>query len=431
VPSAVEFLNVSKSYPIYAAPGDRLKELATFNQRRYHHDYWALRDLSFEVQRGETFCIVGENGCGKSTLLQICAGILQPSSGTVHVHGRVAALLELGAGFNPEFTGRQNVYLNAAILGLTAKQIDRKFEEITEFAEIGEFMDQPVKTFSSGMVVRLAFAVAINVDPEILLVDEALSVGDVYFRQRCMRKVHELRSQGVTILFVSHATAEVKSLGDRALWLDHGKPMALGETDTVVSQYLAAMAAKDAHYCEVDLQHHPPTALETPFEVIEGIPFVDRRSGDGRAEIIGISVCDTSGRPLHTVEPDTTVVVRISARTKTTLDQPIIGVLFRNQLGVDFAGANTISEGHPLPPLAPGETCTVDFYVDIPTLYTTSLSFCPAISNGTLEKFVICDFIENAVVMEMALPEGPLYGHFRFPCRVQVNSRIGAGAATV
>ena len=431
MPPAVEFLNVSKSYPIYAAPGDRLRELATFHQRRYHHDYWALHDVSFQVKRGETFCIVGENGCGKSTLLQICAGILQPSSGTVHVHGRVAALLELGAGFNPEFTGRQNVYLNAAILGLTSKQIDRKFDEIAEFAEIGEFIDQPVKTYASGMVVRLAFAVAINVDPEILLVDEALSVGDVYFRQRCMRKVHELRSQGVTILFVSHATAEVKSLGDRALWLDHGKPMALGDTDTVVSQYLAAMAAKDAHYCEVDLQHHPPSAIDAPVEVIEGIPFVDRRSGDGRAQIVGISVCDISGRPLHTVEPDTTVVVRISARAKTNLDQPIIGVLFRNQLGVDFAGANTTSEGRPLPPLVAGETCTVDFYVDIPTLYTNSLSFCPAISTGTLDHFVICDFIENAVVLEMSLPEGPLYGHFRFPCRVQVNSRIGAGAATV
>jgi lipopolysaccharide transport system ATP-binding protein len=194
-----------------------------------------LRDLSLEVHRGETFCIVGENGCGKSTLLQICAGILQPSAGTVAVHGRVAALLELGAGFNPEFTGRQNVYLNAAILGLSAKQIDLRFAEIAEFAEIGDFIDQPVKTYSSGMVVRLGFAVAIHVDPEILLVDEALSVGDIYFRQRCLRKVHELRSRGITILFVSHATAEIKSLGDRALWLDHGRAMALGDTDHVVS----------------------------------------------------------------------------------------------------------------------------------------------------------------------------------------------------
>ena len=426
--SAVEFLNVSKSYPIYEAPGDRLKELATFHRRRYHHDYWALRDLSFDVRRGETFCIVGENGCGKSTLLQICAGILQPTSGTVAVDGRIAALLELGAGFNPEFTGRQNVYLNAAILGLSATEIGRKFAEIAEFAEIGEFIDQPVKTYSSGMTVRLAFAVAIHVDPEILLVDEALSVGDIYFRQRCLRKVHELRSQGVTILFVSHATAEVKSLGDRAIWLDHGRAMAIGNTDEVVSQYLAAMAAKDAHYFEQDVLHHPPAATPSPVEIVEGIAHIDRRSGDGRAEVIGIAICDAAGRALHSISPDSTVVVRISVRAKARLEQPIIGVLFRNQLGVDFAGANTSSEGRPLPPLAAGETCTVDFYVDIPTLYSTSLSFCPAISDGTIENYAICDFIENAVVLEMSLPEGPLYGHFRFPCRVQVNSRLGAGA---
>ena len=429
--AAVEFVNVPKSYPIYGAPGDRLKELATLHRRRYHHDYWALRDLSFTVNRGETFCIVGENGCGKSTLLQISAGILQQSSGTVNVHGRVAALLELGAGFNPEFTGRQNVYLNAAILGLSTKQIDRKFQEIAEFAEIGEFIDQPVKTYSSGMVVRLGFAVAIHVDPEILLVDEALSVGDVYFRQRCLRKVHELRSQGVTILFVSHAAAEVKALGDRALWLDHGRAMAIGDTDTVVSKYLAAMAAKDAQYYEHDVQVHPPAATDAPIEVVHGIPHIDRRSGDGRAEIIGIAVCDHAGHPLACVAPDSTVVVRISVRSNAALDQPIIGILFRNQLGVDFAGANTTNEGRALPPLAAGETCTVDFYVDIPTLYSTSLSFCPAISDGTLEKYGICDFIENAVVLEMLPPEGTLYGHFRFPCRVQVNSRLGAGAAAL
>ena len=181
---AVEFSQVSKSYSIYAAPGDRLKEFATFQRRRFHEDYWALRDVTFDVGRGETFCIVGENGCGKSTLLQICAGILQPTSGTATVHGRVSALLELGAGFNPEFSGRDNVYLNGAILGFSAKEMDLKFSDIAEFAEIGEFIQQPVKTYSTGMVVRLAFAVAIHVDPEVLLVDEALAVGDVYFRQR-------------------------------------------------------------------------------------------------------------------------------------------------------------------------------------------------------------------------------------------------------
>src|ERR1700733_10096631 len=219
--SHVEFQGVSKSYPIYDSPGDRLKELITPRRYQFHRDFWALRDISFDIRPGETFCIVGENGSGKSTTLQMVAGILHPTSGTVAVSGRVSALLELGAGFNPEFSGRDNVYMNGSILGLTTRQIDQRYREIEEFAEIGDFINQPVKTYSSGMVVRLAFAVAINVDPEILLVDEALAVGDTWFRHRCLRKVHELRAQGVTIVFVSHAVADVKAIGDRVLWLEH------------------------------------------------------------------------------------------------------------------------------------------------------------------------------------------------------------------
>jgi lipopolysaccharide transport system ATP-binding protein len=424
---AVEFTGVSKSYSIYSTPGDRLKELASFHRRQFHQDYWALRDVTFDVGHGETFCIVGENGCGKSTLLQICAGILQPTSGIVNVNGRIAALLELGAGFNPEFSGRDNVYLNAAILGFSAKQIDRKFADIAEFAEIGEFIDQPVKTYSSGMVVRLAFAVAINVDPEVLLVDEALAVGDIYFRQRCLRKVHELRSRGVTILFVSHAIAEVKALGDRALWLERGQVMAQGSTERVTSQYLAAMAEKDAKYQAMDVMHHPHKTSAAPVEIVDEIPNIDYRYGDGRAEILGIAVCDDSGRPLSVLLPDSAIVVRVSVRAKSNLDRPIVGVTFRDERGVDLAGSNTESEGYPLSPLMAGDATTVDFHLNIPTLYSTSLSFSPAVANGTLERFAVCDWIDNAVVLQMAPPDGPMYGHFRFRCRVEVNARIRNG----
>jgi lipopolysaccharide transport system ATP-binding protein len=427
--AAVEFAGVSKSYSIYGTPGDRLKELATFHRRQFHQDYWALRDVTFDVGHGETFCIVGENGCGKSTLLQICAGILQPTSGVVNVNGRIAALLELGAGFNPEFSGRDNVYLNAAILGFSAKQIDRKFSDIAEFAEIGDFIDQPVKTYSSGMVVRLAFAVAINVDPEVLLVDEALAVGDIYFRQRCLRKVHELRSRGVTILFVSHAIAEVKALGDRALWLERGQVMAQGPTERVISQYLSAMAEKDANYQALDVIHHPHEASSAPAEIVDRIPNIDYRYGDGRAEILGIAVCDDSGRPLGVLLPDSAIVVRVSVRAKSNLDRPIVGVTFRDERGVDLAGSNTESEGYPLSPLMAGDAVTIDFHLNIPTLYSTSISFSPAVANGTLERFAVCDWIDNAVVLQMAPPDGPMYGHFRFRCRVEVNSRIGKALA--
>ncbi len=428
---AIEFSRLSKSYSIYAAPGDRLKELATFNRRSFHTDYWALRDVSFDVRRGETFCIVGENGSGKSTLLQICAGILGPTSGAATVTGRVAALLELGSGFNPEFSGRDNVYLNGAILGLSTKDMDRRFGDIEAFAEIGDFIHQPVKTYSSGMVVRLAFAVAIHLDPEILLVDEALSVGDVYFRQRCMRKVHELRSRGITILFVSHATGDVKALGDRAMWLERGHLMAIGKTDLVVSKYLAAMADKDARYLAHDAVTHPHQASVQPVEVVEGIPNIDHRFGDGRAEVLGIAIYDNSGRRVQSLEPNSTVVVRISVRAKSNLDRPIVGFMFRNHLGVDFAGTNTAREGYPLSPMMSGDVCTVDFYIELPALYASSFSFSPAVADGTLEHYSMCDWIDNAVVLHMGRSDGPMYGQFHFPCRIEVNSKIGAGAAAL
>src|SRR6202044_3031833 len=226
-------------------PFDRVLGALALSRKR-KAEFWALRNINLRVEKGEVFALLGPNGSGKSTLLQVISGILQPTSGEVRVSGRVAALLELGAGFNPEFSGRENVYLNAAILGLTKREIDRRYPLIQEFAEIGDFIDQPVKTYSSGMAMRLAFAVAINVDPEILLVDEALAVGDTYFRHRCMRKVHELRAQGVTIVFVSHAIADVKAIGDRALWLEHGRAMAIGDTETVLAQYLASMSEREA-----------------------------------------------------------------------------------------------------------------------------------------------------------------------------------------
>jgi len=426
---AIEFSRVSKSYSIYAAPGDRLKELATFNQRRFHTDYWALRDVSFEVPRGETFCIVGENGSGKSTLLQICAGILQPTTGTATVQGRVAALLELGSGFNPDFTGRDNVYLNGAILGLSSKEMDQRFPEIESFAEIGDFIHQPVKTYSSGMVVRLAFAVAIHLDPEILLVDEALSVGDVYFRQRCMRKVHELRTRGITILFVSHATGDVKEIGNRAMWLEHGRIMAIGKTDLVVSQYLAAMAKKDATYRHDHEALPAHDSYRPPEEIVEDIPNIDHRFGDGRAEILGIAAYDYAGKKLSTLQPRSTIVVRISVRAKKNIDRPIVGFMFRNHLGVDFAGTNTAREGYTLPPLPAGEVCTVDFYVDLPDLYASAFSFSPAIADGTLEHYAMCDWIDNALALHMEKSGALIYGQLHFPCRVEINSKIRAGAA--
>lgn len=428
--SLISFRSVAKSYAIYDSPGDRLKELLTFNRVNRHRDFWALREITFEVARGETFCIIGENGSGKSTLLQLIAGILQPTQGEVKVKGRVAALLELGSGFNPEFTGRDNVYLNAAILGLTQEEIDARYQQIIDFAEIGDFIHQPVKTYSSGMVVRLAFSVAIHVDPEILLVDEALAVGDIYFRQRCMRKVHELRSRGVTILFVSHAIGDVKAIGDRTMWLDQGSIRALGATDEVVTQYLAAMAEKDAAYLDLKPAARPRLGVsqQAP-EVVTTIPNMDHRHGDGRAEIIGIAVLDEFGQALAMLEPNTRIIVRVSARAKDEVAHPNVGFMLRNHLGLDFAGTNTLRENIELEPMEPGDTLTVDFHVDLPELYPTHFSFSPAIADGNLHTYKMCDWIDNALTMQMGHGEGQVYGYLHLPCRVEVNARLADAAA--
>ena len=426
----IHFAEVSKSYSIYDSPGDRLKELATFNRIKRHRDFWALEGISLSIGRGETFCVIGENGSGKSTFLQLVAGILAPTTGTAKVRGRVAALLELGAGFNPEFSGRDNVYLNAAILGLSRAEIDSRFAQIIAFAEIGEFLEQPVKTYSSGMVVRLAFAVAIHVDPEILLVDEALAVGDIYFRQRCLRKVHELRQQGVTILFVSHSMGDVKAIGDRTLWLDHGRIREIGPTDAVVGRYLAAMADKDAAYLELKpaLAPRPGVTVQAP-EVVTQIPNIDHRHGDGRAEIIGIAVLDPHGRPLPVLEPNARCIVRISARARAAIGQPNIGFMLRNHLGLDFAGTNTLRENIELDAMAPGDTVTVDFHLDLPELYPSAFSFSPAIADGNLTHYKMCDWIDNAISLQMGHAEGQVYGYLHLPCRVEVNARLSVNVS--
>lgn len=427
----VSFEGVSKSYPIYDSPGDRLKELLSFNRLRYHRDFWALQGVTFDIKPGETFCIIGENGSGKSTLLQIIAGILTPTSGAAKIHGRVAALLELGSGFNPEFSGRDNVYLNAAILGLSSTEIDRRYNDIAAFAEIGEFIHQPVKTYSSGMVVRLAFSVAIHVDPQILLVDRALAVGDIYFRQRCMRKVHDLRQNGVTIVFVSHAIGDVKAIGDRTMWLDKGSIREIGTTDAVVAKYLAAMVEKDSTYIQQKKPARSLTRSSTRApEIVDTIPNIDHRYGDGRAEVIGIAILDGFGRPVHLLEPASRIVVRISVRANEEIELPIVGFMLRNHLGIDFAGTNTAREGHQLPPMTPGDIFTVDFHVDLPELYPAFFSFSPALADGTLHHYRNCDWIDNAITLQMGHSEGQIYGYLHLPCRVEVNATLQTPSPT-
>ena len=250
---AIKVENLSKCYQIYDHPGDRLRQFLMprfqrgFRQtpRQYFREFWALKNVSIEVKRGETVGIIGRNGCGKSTLLQMICGTLNPTHGSIQTHGRIAALLELGSGFNPEFSGRENVYMNGAVLGLSKEEIDSRFDSILEFAEIGDFIEQPVKIYSSGMLVRLAFAVAINVEPEILIVDEALSVGDELFQRKCFSRIDAIREAGATILFVSHSGTQVVELCDRVILLDAGELLASGAPKQMVGRYQKLLYAPE------------------------------------------------------------------------------------------------------------------------------------------------------------------------------------------
>jgi ABC-type polysaccharide/polyol phosphate transport system ATPase subunit len=290
---------------------------------------------------------VGPNGSGKSTLLQIVSGILQPTRGRVIAKGRIAALLELGAGFNPEFTGRENVFLNGEILGLSREYMECAFPSIAQFAEIGAFMDRPVKEYSSGMYVRLAFSVAIHVDPEILIVDEALAVGDAIFANRCIKKFEELKQRGVTVLFVSHDLGLVKRLCDRAALMVDGKVAAYGAPSDVVNRYVGLVLERQEREGEV-----APVNSGT------------FRHGDGASRVVDVSLLNAERESVNTIEPGDAVTIRVRAKAEKPLENPVVGVLIRNRLGIDVWGTNTRIEGIDLGPVAAGETFEVDFTFD-------------------------------------------------------------------
>ena len=422
---SIHIRNVSKSFPIHVQPGDRLRDLFTGNARARRRDFRALRDVSLEIPKGATFGLIGENGSGKSTLLQLIAGILKPTGGEVVVEGRVSALLELGSGFNPEYTGRENVFLYGAILGLSHREMERLYPAIESFAEIGDFIDRPVKTYSSGMAIRLAFAAAVSVAPDILLVDEALAVGDIYFRQRCMRKMHELKRAGVTIVFVTHAAGDVKTLADGVAWLERGRLIESGDPEPIVARYLAAMVRKDSAYRkrlpregETDVEAAAP--VRAP-EIVRRIPNIDYRYGNRAAEILGVAVLGEEGEELPLLPQKGRIIVRISLEVRAEVPMPIVGFLMRNHLGVDLAGTNTALEETDLPPFRPGDVHTFDFHLQLPELYPSQFSFTPAVASGTVEDYEVCDLIENAVALEAE--RGRLvYGYLHFPCEVRINS---------
>lgn len=350
--AVISVQNISKVYHLYRHPFDRL--LGSFAlARKRTSEFWALRNINLRVDKGEVFAILGPNGSGKSTLLQIITGILKPTSGRVLCAGRVAALLELGAGFNPEFSGRDNVLLNGEIMGLSRKELDKAFPKIEAFAEIGRFIDRPVKEYSSGMYVRLAFSTAIHVDPEILIVDEALAVGDAIFASRCIHKFEELRQRKVTVLLVSHDLGLVKRLADRAAFMLEGKVVMEGTPKDAVNQYVGFVLDRERENRERDDAGSAGTAATSSF-----------RHGDGASKIIDVRLLNGAGEPCHNFRPGESIVIRIQAVFRRSVSDPVVGILVRNRIGMDVFGTNTRIERVDLGTVQAGETLELEFELD-------------------------------------------------------------------
>lgn len=420
--SAIQVRHLSKKYAIYVHPRDKLREVLHLGRKMRHKEFWALQDVSFDVEHGQTLGIIGQNGSGKSTLLQILAGIMRQTQGDCYVTGKVSALLELGSGFNPEFTGRENVFMNGAILGMNKRQMQERLGAIARFAEIGDFMDQPVKTYSSGMFMRLAFAVAVNVDPDILLVDEALSVGDLIFQHRCMHRMNHLRATGKTTVLVTHDLTAVTKFCNRALLLDAGRLIEDGAPDMVVNKYRALMFERERRYGHFDgdekgtVEGEVVTGEHMP--VVRSIPNIDHRFGNGAARILGVELLDENGSPSREVQGGRIVVLRISAEFLKDVSRPILGYTMRDRLGIDISACNTNFAGSVLPSARSGQIYTSDFRIHLPRMAAGSYSIAPAVAAGDLTKHDMCDWIDNALIFNLQADD-LVYGTLKMDVEVR------------
>ncbi len=437
---AISVQGLGKCYHIYGNPRDRLKQffsprlqrLSGVPQKQYFREFWALKDINFEIKRGDTVGIVGRNGSGKSTLLQILCGTLHPTTGSVEVKGRVAALLELGAGFNPEFTGRENVYMNAAVLGLSRSEIENRFESIAKFADIGDFIDQPVKVYSSGMYVRLAFAVIAHVDADILIVDEALSVGDAVFTQKCMNFIREFQKRG-TLLFVSHDMASVQALCQSAIWLGHGEIRQVGDSKKITQAYLR-YTLQEVYGNEVTLDKTAEKSQPRPNinddisldevtnpngqiqeetqepiiidygSVITVKDNLENADGwkTGAAEIISITLTRTVEDINPVFEGGEKVRVTVLAKAHSDIHDPIIGFLVRDKLGQDLFGENTLSfTAQSQQHVMQGQQFRAEFIFKLPMLPNGEYAVMTSIADGTRHSNIQHHYLHNTLIINV------------------------------
>ena len=424
----IEVVGLEKAYHIYDAPHDRLKQIFLGWKRNYYRDFLALKDVNFEVLKGQSVGVIGRNGAGKSTLLQLLTGTLSPTKGSVKINGKVAAVLELGSGFNPEFSGRENIYLYASLFELKKSCIVERFQKIVDFSELGDFIDQPVKTYSSGMQARLAFSVIAHVDADILIIDEALSVGDAFFAQKCMRFLRKFQERG-TILFVSHDLAAVTAFCDHAIWLEGGVVRDAGSAKEVCEKYFAQLymqhtgaerAAVEAaiaeevedivedetvnEIIEQRIVMHDDDSIFKGAQEIESFGFNPQSStfGTGGAEVLKVSFTNAKGRQLTVCEGGAEVVVKVSAKANHDLDLPIIGFIIKDRLGQPLIGGNTYHsyKESPLRVLA-GKLVDAAFHFKLPILAVGDYSIVAAIANGTLLEHVQLHWMHDAVLFKV------------------------------
>lgn len=396
--------DITKEFKLYQRPADRLKEIIL--RRPLHRNFYALKGISFSVDEGETLGIVGQNGAGKSTLLKILTGVLLPDSGVVHIDGRITGLLELGTGFNFEFTGRENVYLNGTFLGMSRDEIDRKLETIVAFSELGDFIQEPIKTYSSGMVMRLAFSTAIHANPRAFVVDEALSVGDAYFQQKCMRKIREFKENGGSIVFVSHDLNAVKILCDRALLLDHGMAVQAGDPEQVINTYNFLLARKSKGE-EIQIR-----------EVSE----VGKSYGNLKVEIINAKMLNRFDEESNVFVSGEKCSVEIGLKANETIDDVTVGILIRDRFGQDVFGTNTYHLKVPIG-LRAGERCRVRYVIDELNLGPGKYTLSPAAHRDETHIGECYQWVDVLKTFEVvAAGDFRFIGFSRLKPRVQVET---------
>ena len=419
---AVVIKNLTKEYRLYDNPWDRVKEVFSVTGKKYSRGFKALDGISMEVNRGETVGIVGANGAGKSTLLKIITGVLPPTSGEVQVNGKIAALLELGAGFNQEYTGLQNIYLNGRIMGFSRKQMEERVDAIVEFADIGEFVDQPVKTYSSGMFARLAFAVAINVEPDILIVDEALSVGDLFFQNKCFQKFEELKSRGATILFVSHDIASVRQMCSRALWIDKGMQKKFDECNLVCDMYMdekrksmnAGVVLSAQEYRTMDAEH-PAGKVVFP-----ALQYKNSKLMSGSFRFLSCFITDSDGAVTMDMEVEEEYQFHMVIEFFEDIKHLIAGFVFENNKGLPIYDINNyINQGQTWDGVK-GEISEITFQFRLPRIMKGTYVVSAALAQGTQEQHIMLTWL-HGVLETTVYNEGYNSSYIEIPSEITLQ----------